>query len=62
MEKTLDLKMPEVTELGIEELKETSGGGWMAKALGYIVGAMCETGYYNDVQIEAAGYTAFKNA
>ena len=41
MEKTLDLKMPGVMKLGMEELQEVDGGGWMANLVGAVI-AICE--------------------
>ena len=38
MEKVLDLKMPEVQELGREELKEIDGGVWPSVLRGIVIG------------------------
>jgi len=40
MEKTLDLKMPGVMELGSEELKKVDGDGVLARTLGKFVGSL----------------------
>ena len=40
MEKTLDLKMPGVIELGKEELQEVDGGGILGRTLGTLVGSL----------------------
>ncbi|WP_372774623.1 bacteriocin [Mangrovibacterium sp.] len=51
-------------ELDKSELKCIDGGdfSWRAYILGAFIGAMSESGWYANEQIEAAGYTAYKNA
>lgn len=57
-----DLEIINVQDMDFVEKQNLNGGGWMAWALGAIVGAMCVVGDANQTQIDAAGYTAFKNA
>lgn len=47
-----NLKNFGVQELSAREIRETDGGGWMAYALGAIIGIMSDAGYY----LEASGF------
>lgn len=59
--------MNNLETMGVHEVDDvenvtSSGGGWMAKLLGGIAGAISLIGDYNQNEIDTAGYSAFKNA